>query len=115
MKLFVSVFRVSREIEILADVCTPNYYRIEKKKKMILLTLASIIFNAPVLTGLLSIVFFASIGISLGVRRAYIKVLLKIFEVRIFSKYLQFTISFFFSFKYSIVFVVSASKCVFDA
>lgn len=48
---------------------------------MVFIAILSAVFNLPVLIGLLSIVFFASIGISLGVRRAYIKVLLKIFEV----------------------------------
>lgn len=48
---------------------------------MVFIAIASAVFNGPVLIGLLLIVFFASIGISLGVRRAYIKVLLKIFEV----------------------------------
>lgn len=48
---------------------------------MVFFAILSAVFNVPVLCGLLSIVFFASIGISLGVRRAYIKVLLKIFEV----------------------------------
>lgn len=51
---------------------------------MVLFAIASTLFNTPVLAGLLSIVFFASIGISLGVRRAYIKVLLTIFEVCIY-------------------------------
>lgn len=48
---------------------------------MVFIAIVSAIFNVPVLISLLLIVFFASIGISLGVRRAYIKVLLKIFEV----------------------------------
>lgn len=47
----------------------------------IFIAILSAVFNVPVLISLLLIVFFASIGISLGVRRAYIKVLLKIFEV----------------------------------
>ncbi|XP_031640018.1 glycerol-3-phosphate acyltransferase 3 isoform X2 [Contarinia nasturtii] len=47
---------------------------------MVFFAILSAVFNVPVLIGLLSIVFFASIGISLGVRRAYINVLLKIFE-----------------------------------
>lgn len=50
---------------------------------MVFFSILSAVFNVPVLIALLSIVFFASIGISLGVRRAYIKVLLKIFEVRV--------------------------------
>lgn len=50
---------------------------------MVLAAIIGTIFNTPVLVGLLIVVFCASIGISLGVRRAYIKVLLKIFEVRI--------------------------------
>lgn len=50
---------------------------------MVFIAIVSAVFNVPVLISLLLIVFFASIGISLGVRRAYIKVLLKIFEVRI--------------------------------
>lgn len=49
---------------------------------MVFIAIASAVFNVPVLIGLLLVVFCASIGISLGVRRAYIKVLLKIFEVR---------------------------------
>ncbi|XP_055314413.1 glycerol-3-phosphate acyltransferase 3 isoform X6 [Sitodiplosis mosellana] len=47
---------------------------------MVFFAILSAVFNVPVLIGLLSIVFFASIGISLGVRRVYIKVLLQIFE-----------------------------------
>lgn len=47
---------------------------------MVFIAILSSVFNVPVLIGLLLIVFCASIGISLGVRRAYIKVLLKIFE-----------------------------------
>lgn len=47
---------------------------------MVLFALLSSVFNIPVLITLLLVVFFASIGISLGVRRAYIKILLKIFE-----------------------------------
>lgn len=39
------------------------------------------IFNTPVLISLFSIIFLASIGKSLGVRRVYAKILLKIFEV----------------------------------
>lgn len=50
---------------------------------MVLAAIIGTLFNTPVLVGLFIVVFCASIGISLGVRRAYIKVLLKIFEVRI--------------------------------
>lgn len=39
------------------------------------------LFNTPVLLTLMCIIFLASIGKSLGVRRAYTQVLLKIFEV----------------------------------
>lgn len=39
------------------------------------------VINTPVMLSLFSIIFLASIGKSLGVRRFYVKILLKIFEV----------------------------------
>lgn len=39
------------------------------------------VINTPVILSLFSIIFLASIGKSLGVRRFYVKILLKIFEV----------------------------------
>lgn len=46
-----------------------------------LMALASAMFNTPVLIGLMGIIFLASVGISLGVRRIYTNLLLRIFEV----------------------------------
>lgn len=45
------------------------------------LAIVGTLVNTPVMVSLFSIIFLASIGKSLGVRRAYTKVLLKIFEV----------------------------------
>ena len=46
-----------------------------------LIAIGCTFFSAPVLSSLMFIIFLASIGKSLGVRRAYTRMLLKIFEV----------------------------------
>lgn len=55
----------------------------------------SILSNTPVLVSLFSIISLASVGKSLGVRRAYAKVLLKIFEVSVIYTLHTFILLFF--------------------
>lgn len=61
----------------------------ETYTNMWLLSTLSFLFSVlitPFLTTLLCIVFLAAIGKSIGVRRLYVKILLMIFEVSLFSR-----------------------------